>query len=69
MSNVSKINGEVKHISADKSEGSFIEEGTTNERLFTNPVAIDINAGNHGVFIKIQPPNSDPIFVVHKNNS
>lgn len=69
MSNVSRINGEVKHISADKSEGTLIEEGTLSERRFTNPVAIDINAGNHGVFIKIQPPEGDPVVVLHKNNS
>ena len=66
MSKATRVNGEVKYISEDKSLGMFKEEETLKEREFTNPVAIDIQAGDHGVFIKVEPPNMDPIIVVHK---
>ena len=65
MSNVTRVNGEVKYISEDKSLGMFKEEETLKEREFTNPVSIDIQAGDHGVFIKVEPPNQDPIIIIH----
>ena len=66
MSNVTRVHGEVKYISEDKSKGMFKEEETLQEREFSNPVAIDIQAGDQGVFVRVEPPNSDPVNIFHK---
>lgn len=54
-------------VSDDMIKGMFREDESSPEREFTNPVGLDIQAGNHGVFISVEPPNADPVVILHEN--